>query len=192
MLNAHSESIDKKQNQKDTDINQSVKTQEKAAVSSQSISSVKLYVRDMNNALKIREKDKRTQLKNLLKNKRISDKNYKNKKELIEKWVDVEKKQIIETHNILLQGWMKANEIVSHLKKNKNDVTRMIEERRSCLSPNSSNSNASIISFCRSNNSLSLLSKSSLSNVANANLNYTSDFDICNSLRRRSRPRHKH
>ena len=87
---------------------------------------------------------------------------------------------------------MKANEIINHLKKNKNDVTRMIEERRSCLSPSSSNSNASVISFCRSNNSLSLLGKSSLSNVADTNLNYTSDFDICNNLRRKNRPRHKH
>ena len=100
MLNAHTDRVEKKQNQ--NDVNQTVKTQEKEAVSPQPISSVKLYIRDMNNALKVREKDERAQLKNLLKNKRISDKTYKHKKELIEKWVDVEKKQIIETHNILL------------------------------------------------------------------------------------------
>ena len=141
--------------------------------------SVRNYIKNMNEALKLREKSERLDLKNQLKHKRISDKTYKNKRDLIEKWVDSEKKQIIDTRKILLQGWMKANEIISHLGKNKTNVAKIIDDRRSCKSPNSiNNSNYSAISFCRSDNELSLLNRSQFSNGADDNLNYTSDFDI--------------
>ena len=70
-------------------------------------------------ALKQRVKDEKSKLKSLLKNKRISDRSYKQKREFIEKWVEAERKQIKSTKNILIQGWMKANEIINHLEKDK-------------------------------------------------------------------------
>ena len=135
---------------------------------------------------------KKRKLNNLLKTRRISDRHYKNKKQAIEKWVEAERKQIKSTKNMLLQGWMKANEIIGHLAKDKYKVIQGIQDKRRKLSPTSQLSmDVSNLSFCRSDNSFGTNEPSSFSQVNKSHLNYTSDYDVCNNLRRMSRPRHK-
>ena len=126
----------------------------------------------------------------MLKNRRISDKSYRRKKEVIERWVESENKQIKQTKNMLVQGWMKANEIIGHLGKDRDKVYRKIEQRRGRLSPTSQSSIVSGLSFWRSDNSFGTLNGSSFSHNWNKSLNRTSDNGGWNSLRRRnvSRP----
>ena len=154
------------------------------------ISDVHSYVKNMDQALCKREKQEKIKLRNKLKNRRISDKSYKHEKQVLEKWVEGERTQIKKTKNILLQGWMKANEIIGHLEKDKMDLFRKLEEKRGRLSPTSQSSNFSVISFCRSDNSFGTLNASALSNARNQ-LNFTTEYDVCNNLRRRSKPKHK-
>ena len=60
-------------------------------------------------------------------------------------------------------------------------------------SPTSQNtSKMSWLSFWRSDNSFGIDNKSSLSNIDLNYLNYTSDYDACNSLRRRVKSKTKH
>lgn len=154
---------------------------------------IKDYADDMDLALKQREKDEKSKLKSLLKTKRISDRTYKEKREFIEKWVEAERKQIIKTKNILIQGWMKANEIISHLEKDKHNVSKIIKGRREVHSPTSqSTSKISSLSFWRSNNSFGQNNKSSLSNIDSNWLNYTYEDDVWNNLRRRVASKWKH
>lgn len=135
------------------------------------------YSEEMDAALKHRAHQEKNKLKTLLKNRRISDRSYKRKKQIVEKWVESEALQIQKTQRLLLQGWMKANEIIAHLEKDKSKVNRVIEDRRSKMSPTSQNtSNFSAISFCRSENSVAGVSNSSFSNMSN--LNHTTDYEV--------------
>lgn len=88
---------------------------------------------------------------------------------------------------------MKANEIIGHLEKDKNNVSKIIKGRRELHSPNSlSTSKISSLSFWRSNNSFGLNNKSSLSNIDLNWLNYTYEDDVWNNLRRRTQSKSKH
>lgn len=150
------------------------------------------YIVSMNYALNQRERQEKKRLKNMLKNKRISSKSYSHKKQVLEKWVDSKKSQIQKTKNLLFQGWMAANEIIGHLEKDKSEVFKRLESKRGRLSPSSQSSNPSSFSFCLSNNSIGSINTSNLTTTSKQNPNRTVDFDICNKLRNRGRPRPTH
>lgn len=141
---------------------------------------IKSHIHEMNNALKQKEKDQILEIKSLLRNNEISGKTFKHHKEMIEKWVDAEKQQIRTTKKILLQGWMKANEIMNHLEQDKNDVNMMIYHKRAAQGSNSNNNSYySAISNCRSDSSFSQVEKSSATNLTVLHKPQKStDFDI--------------
>lgn len=151
------------------------------------------YVQDMKLALKHRSNQEKLKLKNMLKKRRISDKTYKKEKQIIEKWVEAESKQISNTKNILIQGWMQANEIIGHLEKDKDQVYKRIDSIRGRQSPKSEMSEGfSTLSFWRSDNSFGTINASAISHHNSSKFNWTADYDVCNNLRRRNRSRHNH
>lgn len=154
------------------------------------IKNIKKYIEDMNIALKNRKSEKKNSLREMLRNKKISDRGYKKRKQGIEKWVNKEMSQIKQTKNMLMQGWMKASEIIAHLEKGKNKVFKKIEERRNQVSLTSQSSNLSELSFWRSNNSFGNFNDSEFSQNLEEDLNLTTDYGACNKLRRKGRLKH--